>query len=417
MTNYISFKNLSDDTLDKIVSFGTTSKTVITYFNSCVKELDLLMNRNDIVFCKSLALDWLDTLKLSKHTSYTNGSTYLKYRNYRRTILLLSDNYDGNLNEQKTYPSTMAKYPTTISYVSLLDNYRSYLIPYDYANETITFKINCAKYMLIYLESISISDIKDCNHETLSNYFLTDHFRDRKPSGIKAEITRLIHFIIFLEDCDYIDYKNLHYAPPTITVQEKRIVTVLDSNAEMALLEDYSISPSNLRDRAAYFLALHCGLRTCDIVNLKFNNIEWENQILNIVQQKTKVPLSIPMDNETSNAIIEYLINERRDCDLEYIFITSIGSRKKLSDRPFKPFNRISSVSLKRKPAEFGLQIMRRTFASKLLKSGTPLSVISSSLGHESKEVVNKYLSTDNEKMKLCALDIDNFSYKGGLFK
>ena len=53
-----------------------------------------------------------------------------------------------------------------------------------------------------------------------------------------------------------------------------------------------------------------------------------------------------------------------------------------------------------------GLHIYRRTFASRLLQSGTPLPLISEMLGHIDKNSVRVYLSTDEAKMKRCALDI-----------
>ncbi len=58
MNKFKNFKELSNDTLNKIKDFGITSKTVIRYFESCSKELAVLMDQNDIVFSKRLALSW-----------------------------------------------------------------------------------------------------------------------------------------------------------------------------------------------------------------------------------------------------------------------------------------------------------------------------------------------------------------------
>ena len=42
------------------------------------------------------------------------------------------------------------------------------------------------------------------------------------------------------------------------------------------------------RDYAMLMLAARLGLRASDIANLKFNNIDWDKNEINIVQQKQK---------------------------------------------------------------------------------------------------------------------------------
>ena len=172
---------------------------------------------------------------------------------------------------------------------------------------------------------------------------------------------------------------------------------------------------TNLRDKAAYLLALRCGLRSCDIVNLKFSNINWNNKIITINQKKTGVSLEIPIDNETLNAIIDYILKERKKCNLENIFVTTLAPIRPLSSTAFRKEVRSKTLPDNLQPAHNGLHIMRRTYASKLLNKGIELSVIASALGHQDKKRVDKYLSTNEEKMKLCALEITDFPYKGGL--
>lgn len=45
-------------------------------------------------------------------------------------------------------------------------------------------------------------------------------------------------------------------------------------------MEDEPDSLVNKRDKAVCLLALHIGLRSCDIRNLKFGDIDWEKGIL-----------------------------------------------------------------------------------------------------------------------------------------
>ena len=54
-------------------------------------------------------------------------------------------------------------------------------------------------------------------------------------------------------------------------------------------------------------LAYRLGLRASDISGLKFSNIDFDKNRINIVQIKTQVPLSLPLTPEVKSAIQEYL--------------------------------------------------------------------------------------------------------------
>ena len=52
------------------------------------------------------------------------------------------------------------------------------------------------------------------------------------------------------------------------------------------------------------------------------------------------------------------------------------------------------------------MHILRRTFASKLLASGNTVSIISAALGHINEKTVDTYLSTDEQRMRLCSIGL-----------
>ena len=171
-------------------------------------------------------------------------------------------------------------------------------------------------------------------------------------------------------------------------------------------MEDEPESLVNKRDQAILLLALHTGLRGCDIRALKFQDINWESETIHLRQQKTGADLIVPIDSATQNAIIDYVLHERRECSLEYIFITAVGPAKKLARRHYRIKYRTKGTDSFEQLPHDGLHIYRRTFASRLLESGASLYVISEMLGHINKNSVRPYLSTDETKMKRCALSL-----------
>lgn len=70
-------------------------------------------------------------------------------------------------------------------------------------------------------------------------------------------------------------------------------------------------SPIGKRDYAIIYLASHTGLRAIDIANLRFKDIDWINDKINIIQKKTGGYLSLPLESDTGNSIADYILNGR----------------------------------------------------------------------------------------------------------
>ena len=65
------------------------------------------------------------------------------------------------------------------------------------------------------------------------------------------------------------------------------------------------------RNKAVILLLLFTGLRGCDIAGLTFSSIDWEKERILVNQQKTSVPVEIPLSVVVGNAIYDYLAEER----------------------------------------------------------------------------------------------------------
>ena len=61
-----------------------------------------------------------------------------------------------------------------------------------------------------------------------------------------------------------------------------------------------------LCDRAIGMLALYTGLRGCDIAGMAIDAIDWDKDLIYIRQQKTEIPLELPLTAVVGNAIYDY---------------------------------------------------------------------------------------------------------------
>jgi len=166
------------------------------------------------------------------------------------------------------------------------------------------------------------------------------------------------------------------------------------------------------RDKAIGMLALYTGLRGCDIAGLTLDVIDWGRDSFYIRQQKTEIPLELPLTAVIGNAIYDYLASERPHTESRYIFVSQ-----------HKPYNRLKNGSIgnvavqimkaagirQSKGDRKGFHIFRHHFATALLGNGVPQPVISRILGHTSPDSLESYLRADFQNLKECSINIERF--------
>jgi len=177
-------------------------------------------------------------------------------------------------------------------------------------------------------------------------------------------------------------------------------------------------SSLSLRDKAIGLLTLYTGLRCCDIAALTMDSIDWTNDRLHIRQQKTDVPLELPLTAVVGNAIYDYLTKERPQVDHLEIFISQCHPYAGLKSRSLSNVaNKIMKAANVRgaNGDRKGFHIFRHHLATTLLGNGIPQPVISRALGHSSPASLDTYLSADFSHLKECSLSIEQFPLRKGV--
>ena len=397
------FLRIAMNTRNRIIDFGI-SERVLSTFDRHVQLIADYLNYNEIDF------DLENGNKLIY--GYTDGKSKSFFDSARRTVMLIYDYKHGNLNEYKVYKNTKKFNLKTTDFINLHARYQDFIKKEGYSNYTIRNLLKYARYFLVHLEGASKTNIKTLDHSDIAVYFASSHFSNRKPLGVKTESSAVRTFLKFLSDEQISDCQTLCFAVPRTDVKHEKIITVISDQAEEQLLSDYPNLPTNKRTKAMSLLALRLGLRTKDVFDLKFENINWENSLLEIKLSKNGKYVKRKIDNETLNALMDYILVERRDAETTHIFTTSRGPKKKINIKvlPTSQY-RISGLDLNTHIPNQGLHILRRTFATKLLNDGAPLSVISAALGHVGKSQVDHYLSVDEKKMRSCALSLASIEF------
>lgn len=196
-------------------------------------------------------------------------------------------------------------------------------------------------------------------------------------------------------------YQNTHLRPYITTSDEDKLFQ--------------AISESPLRTKAMVRLALRLGLRDIDICNLRFDQIDWRNDQIILEQEKTGVPLILPLLEDVGNTIMDYIMNERPAAakNYPYVFVRMQAPFKKLESMYAvcsKLFTKAGIRTVNRESK--GVHVCRYTLTHKLLLKKVPHQVITDTLGHVSKESDKPYLSMEEQMLRSCPLDLSLIGQK-----
>jgi Site-specific recombinase XerD len=204
-----------------------------------------------------------------------------------------------------------------------------------------------------------------------------------------------------------IDYSVI--APKDKYVRQAKLPSYFSPEEIDRLLSCIDRSNANgKRDYAMILLVAKLGLRCCDVVNMRFDSIQWEHEKLILIQQKTKMPLELPLFPDIGNAIINYLKAGRPQSNLPYVFLRLIPPYDNMDDNAvngiMQKYLKLSGIQYDER--RHGPHALRHSLAVSLLKQSIPLPVISSVLGHVNTESTLNYLRVNADSLRQCALEV-----------
>jgi integrase len=216
---------------------------------------------------------------------------------------------------------------------------------------------------------------------------------------------------------EYVIGKNSYIAKEKLpSIYDPEEIKQIESSVEQS-------SPVGKRDYAMLLLATRLGLRVSDIAGLQFNNLDWDKNIIRLVQFKTKREIELPLLSDAGEAIINYLKFGRPHSSSQQIFLSSLPPYNPANgaavSRAVRNIISLSKVNIRNRKT--GPHAMRHTLASRLLHNGVALPVISEALGHKNTQTTMGYLRVDIDGLMKCTLDVpcvpsDFYTQKGGLF-
>ena len=390
---------LIDNVRKEVEKFEYSSRVMVEY-NRVWNYLISFCNDNNIT---EYSIDVGNFFLKSKYNFPENFEQLCCKKAFRKIMILNSYLQYGKIETKYFLPKTQLN----TSSQQLLDDFLKYCESIGNAVKTIDYKKNIIKKFLKTLEEFKIKDLNNIGIKEIQGFL--ENINTNSGQTIKIHLYSVRSFLDFL----YMTKKtrnNLSYIVPKVKVSKYPLIPSVwkKENVEALIKAVDTNNPIGKRDYAMLLIIAKLGIRVMDLKHLSLDNINWQTKTINIIQSKTKNPLTLPLLDDIGWAIIDYLQHGRPHANTKIIFLRHT--------KPIGPFTDTDALQgiiqkyVKLGNIEFGdndihkkgMHSLRHSLATNLLKNNIPIDSISSILGHSNNSSVSYYLKIDTDRLIEC---------------
>ena len=359
------------------------------------------------VFSLALVADYLQELR----QQYEAGTLKAwRFKLARKAVALLTQQWEtGAVHWTHLPPWTQAELP--LHHAAILTPYTEHLTAAGYGQGTRSVYRVVAQQFLQYLDrarvpSLVAATLADVSHGVAAIAVAY------QPTSMRTVLSALRHFLAWAAETGAVS-RDLTSAVPRSSGRTMRVRSPLTAAEEDCFLRAFDRTTAvGRRDYAISLLALRLGLRSGDIVRLRWADFDWRRQTLTVVQQKTGQRLTTPLLADVGNALIDYRLHGRPPTESPVVFLRSEAPYRPLAGKA-AVYHVVSAAMARARIHQApgqprGPHTLRHALAARLLAVETPLPLIAGVLGHANKETTTIFLSTDTEHLRACALGLEN---------
>lgn len=393
----------------EVIDFGY-SKSLIEIYNNCFDELKLYFNQQSIeYFERDLAINYVkNKFKITE----INSKSKTRWRwLYLRACEMLDDINNGNkIKKCYLHLYNHRNVLNNPEYNNVLNTFVEYLINIGLSDNVTNPMLHQNKRFLIFLENRKIDNLKSLNYNLLLD-FITTMPPKRKTRNLYLYYLRT--FLGYLYEKKFINEDLSLLISNFKIVKNDKVPSVWDfKDVKMLLNSIDKTTAKGKRDYAIIVLALTTSMRGIDIVKLKISNIDFINNKISFIQQKTKNSVTLPLLESTKEAIKDYILEARPNSKYENLFLTvesiptPISRTGTLTNIIQSYVNKINlNINQKR-----GIHSFRHTVLNYLFNDNeTSITTITEISGHIKPESLNPYIKTDFKKLKEFTLNKKDF--------
>lgn len=353
---------------------------------------------------------------------------------YETSVLFLKEKWNIDIT-QGNYSYWQSRKCRAIKILDDVYNHRELRIRYNYTSIILSDnnQILLNKYLdynqKIGLSSKNINGIKQfisrflkhlkdnkinvsaLNVLNINEYLLS--FKSISKISLKDYIFMLKEFLNYLFENNIIDKNYKNQLPSIKRPKNSKLPSVWSFDELNQVINSIDRTSYNgKRDYAIILLAITTALRGYDIINLKLTDINFKENIITVIQEKTKREIIIPLMDKTKEALLDYINNARPTSNYPHIFLSCnaisrpITNTSALSTMLKRYSNKIGLTNNKKR----GIHSLRHTTLNFLFNDNeTSLTTITEISGHYNPDSLNAYIKTDAKRLAEFTLNIKDF--------
>jgi len=162
------------------------------------------------------------------------------------------------------------------------------------------------------------------------------------------------------------------------------------------------------RDYAMLLLATRLGMRSGDIVKLSTDELDFEHDGIDFVQQKTGEALHLPILPQVREALIDYINSGRPKVNGDTVFLRHNAPYQEISTSVLRfevsKYFKMAGIDISGK--KHGPHTFRSSMASSMINNDVPYEAVRIILGHTDPDAIKHYAKLDIEKLRECAIEV-----------
>lgn len=213
--------------------------------------------------------------------------------------------------------------------------------------------------------------------------------QNRKESSINSRLRAIRAFFNFL------DREAMITANPvkdlSLIKQKKEVIQTFSRDQVRAILRQPDQSTfTGFRDYTIMLLLLETGIRAREIVDLKINDVLWEDSQIRIDGKGYKERL-VPIQTTMKRQLRRYMAVRGDDVPNDALFVTIDNKplTKRRLQEVIKKYGRMANI----KDVRCSPHTFRHTFAKMSVQNGADVFALQAVLGHASLEMVRHYVN------------------------
>lgn len=266
------------------------------------------------------------------------------------------------------------------------------------SEQTIKLRLWCLKKFFLFCESHQLNDIRDITEDHIKEYRRFRHYyqnRFKRNDSPRVQNRHLISIKMFFR---YLKKEGFIVSDPAEDIpyakEPKKLPKAALNNKEMKKLlrQPDKKTVTGYRDRTILELLYSTGIRRSEILNLKLDNVDYDEGYLRINQGKGNKDRVVPIGKIACHYLETYIKGIRPlfagANKTEVLFLGRLGktlSRNGLADMIAKYAKRSGLEK------HISTHTFRRSCATGMIKNKANIMHVKDMLGHNCMETIQKY--------------------------